>query len=358
MSAKRVVVIGDPQTTFKQFMAVLKARDILTRQSVIRSDTQLVAIGDYFDFGRTGVDRVAAGAAGIQILAWLRAYPKSQVRILLGNHDICRVMEFAHISDADFEQARQLAQAGQADELLARFPDLPSAGVVTRDFSTYCEAQRELIQDCLLDERLSLAEVGRTYDGDEVLITHAGLTNRELGVLGCEDASVSEMAYALNSTLGQAVDAVACRWRSGRNAALNLGALHRAGRAGSEGGGLLYHRPATDVGDWGGGDDGIPRRYHPSKLPRGLLQVCGHTQHRKCAQLLPEVATLAGVPDGALRTLRAGDQGLVYEAGCTRPRHDEGCLWMIDSGLNIWPASQVQALELAALNDTRRPAGS
>jgi len=349
MTVDRVVVVGDPQTTFEQFIAVLRARDVLTVNDVVRPSIRLVSIGDHFDFGREGIDSQAAARAGIEIMNWLRGHPKSQVRILVGNHDICRVMEFASLTDADFALARKIAEAKDEEALFARFPSLPSTGVVLRDFSAFCEAQRELIQECLLTDRLSLAEVGQTSDGRDVLITHAGVTDRELGILGCQGTGALETADALNDALRLAVDRVACAWRAGRVAALDLGPLHRPGSAGNEGGGLLYHRPSTVDEHRGVGEVSVPRRFHPSSLPRGLHQVCGHTQHKKCTSLLPEVAAHARVPDGALRTLKSGNEGLSYEAGCITPGPDEGCLWMVDSGLNRWPAAQVQVLELASL---------
>jgi len=346
MRSGRIVVVGDPQTTFQQFLAVLGARDLLTRAGRIREDVTLVTIGDYFDFARSDVDLAEYRRTGIEILAWLADHPPEQVRILAGNHDLCRVMEFAGISDADFSDAASLAQEGQTALLHERYPSIPSPGIITRDFSAFCEAQKKQIQTLLMTRRMRLAEVVVTADGREILITHAGVTKREAAILNAEGAVPRLLAAGLNEWLDRAVDRVSADWRGGKTAALDLAPLHIAGIAKSEGGGLLYHRPTTRGDSWGF-ETGCPRRFLPDSLPRGLHQVCGHTQHKKCLELMPDVVDEPPVIDGGLRSLVVNDTGIRYIGGIESPAPGDACLWMVDSGLNRWSADQVQVLQLA-----------
>ena len=92
--------------------------------------------------------------------------------------------------------------------------------------------------------------------------------------------------------------------------------LHEAGTTGVEGGGLLYHRASLrGEGDWRPGP--APRRFHPSALPRGLVQVCGHTGHHNS---LEELDGALFAEDsrwrerGGLRTLAVGAPGVRYPA--------------------------------------------
>ena len=74
------------------------------------------------------------------------SHSADQVRILLGNHDICRVMEFAEISDAEFETAYRSIQQLDKTGFMERFPWAPGIGVVGRDFCSFQERQRRQIQ--------------------------------------------------------------------------------------------------------------------------------------------------------------------------------------------------------------------
>src|SRR5690606_4046658 len=119
--------------------------------------------------------------------------------LLLGNHDISRVMELAQITAEEFAEARSLARsiddtaksegtpAARARELAEfrpRYPALPRAGVIGRDFASFSTAQRDLVIELLLAGRFHLARTGRVAGGREALINHAGITTRELALLG------------------------------------------------------------------------------------------------------------------------------------------------------------------------------
>ncbi|MEE2756365.1 MAG: metallophosphoesterase [Myxococcota bacterium] len=352
----RIGVIGDPQTTFEQFLSVLKHHDLLCTNAELRPDVGLITIGDYFDFGRDGVALEQAQLEGVKILEWLMAHPREQVVMIMGNHDVCRVMELYRMTDAAFSDARAVADQGDEDTFFKRFPDLPALGVAQRDFSAFTVRQRRLVQTLLLQRRFRLACVGLSEFGHPVLVTHAGVTNRELDLLGCHDLSPKVIARALNDFLDRAVDAVADAWRQGEAAALDLTPLHYAGRPGLEGRGLLYHRPTTKSSA-ARGPDGALRRFNIHDLPKGLHQVCGHTQHKKCQKLMPELAAHLDPNYGALRTLTVSTDGPSYGLGALEPNVDDACLWMVDSGLNYWPADSVEILKLnsfeTALSESR-----
>src|SRR6185369_12287923 len=81
-------------------------------------------------------------------------------------------------------------------------------------------------------------------DGREVLLTHAGVTTRELGMLGAP-AEPRAIAEALQAELTRAIERVRDDWTRGISTPLSLDPLHVAGIPGEEGGGLLYHRPTN-----------------------------------------------------------------------------------------------------------------
>src|SRR6185503_8124975 len=135
----------------------------------------------------------------LELLRWLASHDPEQVVLLLGNHDASRVMEMAHLTDEQFEAARKLARSidetehrdGDAaakqrtrEEYVPAFPELPPPGVLGRDYASFTTEQRALVKQLLLAGRFHLARVGELPDGRIALITHAGVTTRELGILG------------------------------------------------------------------------------------------------------------------------------------------------------------------------------
>lgn len=355
---RRAVAIGDPQAHVTKLFAVLDHQGLLGDDGRLRDDVQLVSIGDHFDFGsRAGGTLDDARRDGPQFLRWLCAHPDTQTTILIGNHDTARVMELARASDARFDAAAALA-AGLlaiktadpdgfaqrlADEYAPAYPELPTPGVVFRDFSAFTEAQRALVQRELLAGRLRLATTGRRPDGAALLLTHAGVTARELALLGRDDErDPATLAAALNAHLDAAIEQVREPWLRGAPAALSLAPLVAAGATGDdglgalpEGGGMLYHRPADP--DRPGADrswereHARPRRFHPRSLPAGLAQVAGHTGHPKC------VAELERWRDPAMqetlsgrRTLRVSPSDIAYSLGIVFGDPDDALLYMID----------------------------
>ena len=332
----RAIVIGDPQTTHQCFLRPLQAAGLLDGSGRLRADACLLSVGDHFDFkSSAGWTVTDIGQEGIAILEWLESHPPEQVGILMGNHDACRVMELYRITDDDFTAARLL---GDKPDFKERFPDIPTPDIAQRDFSSFSTAQRAAVQGLLLSGRMVLAATGRTASGRSVLVTHAGVTKRELALLGIPDERSPEIiATALNAFLQSRLERVREDWLAGRPAPLDLSPVHLSGVSGTEGGGLLYHRPQAQLEGWSAEH---ARRFHPSWLPAGLLQVCGHTQHQKMPKLIGAVPE---VPEGALRSLWF-DGEIRYAAGLVE--REDG-LWMVDSGLNH--ADNPSLLELAAL---------
>lgn len=376
-TARRAVAIGDPQAHAYKLFAVLDHHGLLGDDGRLRDDVQLVSIGDYFDFGtRAQGTTGAARVDGARFLRWLCAHPAAQTTVLIGNHDTARVMELATVSDARFDAAAALAgelialkvtapdeaRERTRDEYMVAFPDVPTLGVVHRDFSAFTEAQRALVQRELTDGRLRLGASARAADGFDVLLTHAGITARELALLGVPDERAAQsLADALNVRLGAALDGVRARWSAGEQVPLSLEPLHVAGATANdgldglpEGGGMLYHRPSDP--DRPGADRSWerevtrPRRFHPRTLPAGLFQVAGHTGHPKCvAELVrwrdPSMQeTLSG-----RRTLRVSPDGrILYDLGVHAPEPDDAVLYLIDPSFHrATDPATIELFELA-----------
>ena len=390
----RVFAIGDPQTSAERFFGALAARGLVGDDGWLRPGVQLISMGDHFDYHVPERDR--ARVEGVLILGWLAAHPRDRVRILAGNHDLARVMELAATDDArflaagDFAREIYAAPAAEQDALEAefhrRYPEIPTPGYAGRDYNAFTVEQRELVKRMLLAGRFDLALAARTRGGVPVLLTHAGVTARQLAELGMpEERDPRAIAGALNARLGAAVAAVAEDWRRGGLAALSLEPLHIAGKDGEEGGGMLYHRPADPERPGASASWELnaraPRRYHPRELPRGLAQVVGHTGHQKAYKELPRWRE-AGMDDrrGGLRTLLvAADGGVEYRRGThgldesgagggagggggergrsgQRGGGEDAIVWMIDPEMHYVPSSDdVAVLELLELLEPAAP---
>ncbi len=373
---RRAVAIGDPQAHAAKIFAVLDHHGLLGDDGRLRDDVQLVSIGDHFDFGtRAQGTTAAARLDGPRVLRWLCAHPPAQTTVLIGNHDSARVMELATVTEARFDAAAALAgellairdsdpaqfAARFAGEYMVGFPEVPTLGVVHRDFSAFTVAQRALIVAELLAGRLQLAAAARALAGGELLLTHAGVTARELALLGVPDERAPPMlAGTLAAVLAAAVDAVRPAWTAGTAVALSLEPLHLPGATAAdglgglpEGGGMLYHRPSDP--DRPGADRSWerevtrPRRFHPRTLPAGLVQVAGHTGHPKCVAELVRWrdATMEETLSGQ-RTLRVSGAAVRYELGVTVPAPGDAVLYMIDPSLHrVVDPSTVELFELA-----------
>ncbi|MBI5515487.1 MAG: transcriptional regulator [Deltaproteobacteria bacterium] len=344
----RWFAVGDPQCSLERLARVLCEAGLLGDHGALREDVGLVSLGDHFDYGD---DRAVAAREGLRVLRWLTGHPPWQVRVLLGNHDAARVQEFAGVSDARFEEAFAAARGLDGDPAAAArhreaFPKLPVWNLVARDYSSFTSEQRALVRELLLAGRYALGLAAALPDGTPALLTHAGVTRRELRLLGLDAATrdAAAVARALQAALSAAVEAVRDDWRAGGEAPLRLAPLHHAGDAEREGGGLLYHRPSNsersrDGWSW---DEGRPRRFDPRTLPLGLAQVAGHTGHHKCLKELGAWATeeARAVPRGGLRTLASDGQSARYELGLHPPQGSEATLYLADAELSraeVWP---------------------
>jgi hypothetical protein len=198
----------------------------------------------------------------------------------------------------------------------------------------------------LLAGRFRLALVGELPAGGPALITHAGVTSRELEMLGMADVrDPHALARALDAFLSAAVGRVRAEWDRGVSTPLSLAPLHVTGGDGFEGGGLLYHRPSNPAS--GSTFDPVrPRRYDPRTLPSGLVQIAGHSGHAKCVYELGDWCTAAARArkHGGIRTLRVDGDQVTYDLGISA-----GSMILIDGELRRVPVEEVDLLPLARL---------
>jgi len=318
-SMPRTFVMGDPQAPFAKVLEVLSWHRALAGDR-LAPDVSLVSIGDHFDYDHKHPE-VARGE-GLRLLRWLASHDPAQVHLILGNHDAARVMELATLSDDEFALART---CGDYD---ARFPALPPQHVLARDYASFSVEQRELVRELLETGRFHLALVA-TVHGRDALVTHAGVTSRELAMLGAP-ADAHAIARALEAHLAAAV--------ARGTAPLSLEPLHIAGGDGREGGGLLYHRPSANPPP----DPERPRRFDPRTLP-DVLQIVGHSGHAKCVHELGEWCTFAAHErkHGGLRTLTVRGDAIRYDLGVT-----DGTMIFTDGELRRVPAEEVELLAI------------
>ncbi|MFM8410600.1 MAG: hypothetical protein ACKOCT_10010, partial [Alphaproteobacteria bacterium] len=320
------------------------------------------------------------GAEGIATLRWLAGLPRRRAAILLGNHDVVRVAELAHLDDDAFARARRRAReierasgdrdraARLVDRFHADFPLVPAPGLLSRDFASWSEEQRALVARLLLDGRLALATTARmdAWPEVEVLATHAGVTVREVELLRHgglldpgEAVTPAALAAALNRHLGRAVERVHRDWERGEWTPLDLSPLHVAGAPREEGGGLLFHRPAdlespaaAERARWAAGGGTRPRRFDPRRLPRGLVQVCGHTSHRKSLEDLGAAWASEQVREDrgdAIRLLAVEGDRVSYGPWTgERPPSGPGeaSLLLLDAGMHRSPPAEFPLLDL------------
>jgi hypothetical protein len=341
-AARRWFAIGDIQASKARLLDVLGRHDLIDGTR-LRPDVGLISVGDYFDFGPPP-GRAAAAAEGLEVVRWLASHPAEQVVIIAGNHDIARIGEMLPFSDTTFAEAYRRASAVYVDgevidpagerALMADYPWLPGAELVARDFSCFDTAQRALVIELLGTRRLRLAHAigGR-------LICHAGITRRELGVLGLAGGSVTAepIADALNEHLDRAFEA----WNAQPDRAFEIPGLHTPGSGAGEGGGMLYHRPADPRAEGEASPSAKPRggassrRFDPRDLPMGLIQVIGHISDKKCRELMPAWSDDAPSRLGVLRHLETDGDAVRYAHGLPSgpPGPTRGTLVFIDGGL-------------------------
>lgn len=354
------VAIGDPQAPLETFFRILAHHDLLTDAGRLRDDAQLVSIGDHFDWGRPD-QRDDARTSGLHLLAWLASHPADQVVILAGNHDVARVSELATVTDAHFATMQTAADRVRdapphaAPALLADFrrlaPTIPDPELIFRDLASFTERQRDLVRALLATGRLRAAHAA----AGNLLLTHAGLTVDDLDAVGVPPADRSD-ATAVADVLNAAFDAAVARWLDADPATpFTWPGLHHPGDARGEGRGIFFHRPSnprheTDADLFGGP---VRRRFDARRLPIGLTQAVGHTEDRKCRDMLGPWADDADAAHGILRHLRTdGRDAVRYAHGTPRDAApDTATLLFLDGGMAKRPADGYALLDLV----THRP---
>jgi hypothetical protein len=344
--------MGDPQADLGRVLAILARQNVLGDDGWLRPDVQLVSVGDHFDWGKPH-ERDAAAASGLALVAWLAAHPADQTVLLLGNHDLGRVGELAGFTDATFATAQAEAdrayQGGDTDEaaeraFLARWPHVPSAELVARDFGNFREVQRTWVEHLLRARRFRAAHAA----GPGLLVLHAGVTHEDLDVTGLPAARRAD-AGAVSDALNGAVDAAVAAWTEGP---LAVPGLHRPGdAAGGEGVGIFYQRPSLKPEDAERVRGTPRRRFDPRRLPAGLTQVVGHTRDRRSRELLG--VSTAQARDGVVRHLVTDGTRVNYAHGAPPPvRPGEAVLVFTDGGMRECPPEDFELFDL----DTRAAA--
>ncbi len=330
--------MGDPQAPFETVRGVLDHHGLL-EHGRLRADVQLVSMGDHFDWGPPS-DRKRATDDAIALVKWLASHPPEQVIMLAGNHDLARVGElYPFADDAAFEAAWAMAmgayQDGKPDpeasrRFVERYPHVPDAECLARDFSCYSAAQRELVTGLLRSGRLVLAHA---HAG--LLLVHAGVTEEDFALVGAVPRDAQEAAASLNAFLRQRVQA----WKEGP---LALTPLHQPGSlTGGVARGVLFHRPAVPSAD--PQFHGPPRRrFDPRGLPAAFPQAIGHIRDKKCRELLGDWADAEPAEDGVLRALQIDGEQVRYARGTPA----DARLYFLDAGMNHGPAAGYQLFDL------------
>jgi hypothetical protein len=339
--------MGDPQAPFATVLSVLDRHELLDTHGRLRDDVQLVSMGDHFDWGLP-YERKKATNDGTALLEWLSSHPPEQVIIIAGNHDLARVCELApFVDDASFEMAFAMAskayQSGRPDPeasalFLERYPHVPDAECLARDFSCYSAAQQKLVTNLLRSKRLRLAHA---HAG--LLLVHAGVTAEDFALVGEVPGDANTAAAVLNTFL----DARVAKWTGG---AIDLTPLHQPGsRAGGFARGVLFHRPSVPPTEMGDAQFSGPprRRFDPRCLPEAFPQAIGHIRDKKCRELFAGWADSKHPVDGPLRALRIDGETVTYGRGTP----SDARLYFLDAGMNHLANASYELFDL----DKRQP---
>jgi hypothetical protein len=342
------VAIGDPQADIERFLAVLDHQGLLSRGGWLRPDVQLVCVGDLFDWGKVE-ERERAATSALHMLAWLASHPADQALLMLGNHDLGRVGELAEFTDATFATAQaeadQVYVGGHTDEarerdFLARWPQVPTAELVARDFSTFRAVQRDWVTHLLRVRRFRTAYAAQ----EDLLVLHAGVTQEDLRVAGLPEERWTD-APAVADALNRAVDAAVDAWTAGP---LVVPGLHQPGNAAlGEGVGIFYHRPTRLPEELERARATPRRRFDAQRLPLGLTQVVGHTRDKRTRELLGLAAGAA--TDGVIRHLTTDGEHLTYAYGAPPQQEGRAVLVFTDGGMREAPLERYELFDL----DTR-----
>lgn len=341
------LAIGDPQANFNRFLTLLERHGLLGEDGRLRPDVQLVSVGDHFDWGGRD-ERDTAARSALHLLAWLASHPADQAVVLLGNHDLGRVGELAEFSDERFAAAQAEADRiyvdGHSDEarerdFLARWPQVPSAELVSRDFGNFREVQRDWVTHLLKTHRLRTAFAA----GEDLLVLHAGVTREDLGAVGLPESQWGD-AFAVADALNRAVDAAVDGWTGGP---LVVPALYHPGNARfGEGLGIFYQRPSLLAEDRERVQATPRRRFDPRRLPLGLTQVVGHTRDKRSRELLG--LTVGTAREGAIRHLITDGEHVTYDYGVPPRQRGKAVLIFTDGGMRETPPEAFELFDLDA----------
>ncbi|MFP2959944.1 metallophosphoesterase [Myxococcus sp. 1LA] len=349
---RRRLVIGDPQADLDRVLAILAHHGVLADDGWLRSDVQLISVGDHFDWGKPS-ERESAATSGLSLVAWLASHPANQAVMLLGNHDLGRVGELAGFTDARFAEAQaeadRIYQGGETDEaaeraFLARWPQVPSAELVARDFGNFREVQRAWVEHLLRVKRFRVAHAAAS----DVLVLHAGVTQEDLDVTRLQP-SQREDAWQVAAALNAALDSAVAAWTQGP---LVIPGLHQPGNAAQgEGTGIFYQRPSLLPEDTERVRGTPRRRFDPRRLPPGLTQVVGHTRDKRSLAMLGLSAV--GARDGVLRHLVTNGTRVDYAHGAPPPPAPGAAMMVFTDGA----MRECQAADYALFDlDTRAAA--
>jgi hypothetical protein len=342
--------MGDPQAPFEHVLAILHDHGLLDEDGWLRPSARLVSMGDHFDWGSVG-DRAAAAYDGLRMLAWLAAHPADQVILLAGNHDLARVGELARWTDEQYLQARAEADRGYHDRSPVRPEpafcaayELPGWELLARDLGSFRVEQRAWVGTLLRAGRLRLA---CALEG--LLLTHAGVTARELdavGLHGADRADPEAIAAALQERLAQAVR----RWRGGP---LAIPGLHAPADP-FEAAGMLHHRISVGPAPAAPRPDGLSRHAPLAALPPGLTQAIGHVRDRSSRKALGIDARDATV--GRLRTLAVHQARWRYESAAVLDAPAEASVVLhLDGAMREASAASYELLDLRRRAPLERP---
>jgi hypothetical protein len=358
------VAIGDAQAPIEIFLEILDRHDLLTDDGTLHPDLRLVSLGDHFDWGRPD-ETARAAQSGFRLLSWLANHPADQAILMASNHDLARVSELVAFDDDTFTAARKEAtliraipfgtpgRAERRQALLESLPEVPSIGVLARDWASFEARQRDLVAALLRAKRYQAAWAA----AHDLLIVHAAVTPDDLSALGEPEPAPGDaraMAAAVQRAFDDAVDA----WDGERPFAVPP--LYRPGSfADGESRGIFVQRPADPEAETNDSDlfEGPPRRrYDPRGLHPGVTIVCGHIRDNKCRELMPDWCDDEDDSrDGPLRHLWATRNEVRYERGVpdgtareAAARGERALVIFVDGGMNHTAPTGYEVLDLGA----------
>jgi hypothetical protein len=361
------VAIGDAQAPIETFLEILDRHDLLADDGALHPSVQLVSLGDHFDWGRPDETALAA-QSGFRLLSWLASHSADQTVLMASNHDLARVGELAGFDDDSFAAARAEAtriraipfgSPGRAERrraLLDALPEVPSIGVLARDWASFETRQRDLVAALLVARRYRAAWAA----ADDVLVVHAAVTPDDVAAVGAPARAAGD-ARAMADAVQASFDATIAAWD--RSTPFSPEPLYRPGSFESgESRGIFVQRPADPDAETNDSDlfEGPPRRrFDPRGLHPGVTIVCGHIRDNKCRELMPDWCDDEDdAKDGPIRHLWADRERVRYERGVpddearAAAAHGERALMLfVDGGMNHAPPTAYELLDL----DARRP---